>query len=587
MLLGYEIMMHFTDTLDRLVADLETQKLRPSVLSRKLNALISIQDRQWLEENSLTTKKLVWLILHDANEIPRCSACGGSVAFENGKRFCSTRCSSRSFDVQEKMKRTNIERYGTTNPSQSDEVQRKIRATNMERYGVECVLQSQQVQKKIRETNLELYGAENPFASIEIQKRIAGIMLERYDSTNAAKAEEVKEKACSTSIERYGCKSPLLNEEVRKKALKTFNERYGCDCSAHSEEIKRKTRITKRMQFRQQNALALAEKGIEILSTEEEYAALDEVKYSCVRCGTIFFSNRCNVQLVCCPKCSALLNSSEGEREVAEFIKSLGIDVVLHDRSILNGKEIDILIPSKKVAIEYNGLWWHNFDHAGKMAHYDKTMACKRNGIRLIHIFEWEWSKSRSIVKDIIKKACGCIKERIGASRCKIEFLEQKEYFSFLSENHLQGPVLSSIRIGLKWHGQLVAVAGFGRSRFKENEVELHRFCTRHGCVVVGGLSRLLMHSGCNKVVSYVDLAHFDGRGMEKCGFVLTGKSSPSWKWVKRNQVLSRFQTRKKDMPKLIKEYDSSMTVEQAMSLNGWNQIFDCGTLKMTWTRPE
>lgn len=134
MLSGDEIMMHFTDGLDAVITELEKQKLRPSVLSRKLNALMSIQDRQWLEESGLTTKKLVWLILHDANEIPRCPVCGGSISFENGKRFCSTRCSSRSSDVQERMRRTSIERYGADNPAKSAEVQEKIRATSMERW---------------------------------------------------------------------------------------------------------------------------------------------------------------------------------------------------------------------------------------------------------------------------------------------------------------------------------------------------------------------------------------------------------------------------------------------------------------------
>lgn len=221
------------------------------------------------------------------------------------------------------------------------------------------------------------------------------------------------------------------------------------------------------------------------------------------------------------------------------------------------------------------------------MAHHDKTMACRKLGIRLIHVFEWEWINSRAIIEDIIKKACGCIETRIGASRCKVKMIGQKEYSAFLQENHLQGPTPSSMRIGLKWHGELVAVAGFGRSRFKRNEVELHRFCTRRGCLVRGGLSRLLMHSGFDEVISYVDLAHFDGSGMERCGFHQAGKSSPSWKWVKRGQILSRFQTRRKDMPKLIESYDPSMSVEQAMSSCGWNQVFDCGTLKMKWTRPK
>ena len=35
-------------------------------------------------------------------------------------------------------------------------------------------------------------------------------------------------------------------------------------------------------------------------------------------------------------------------------------NIILHDRNILNGKEIDIFIPKLKIGVEYNGLYWHS-----------------------------------------------------------------------------------------------------------------------------------------------------------------------------------------------------------------------------------
>lgn len=73
-----------------------------------------------------------------------------------------------------------------------------------------------------------------------------------------------------------------------------------------------------------------------------------------------------------------------------------------NDKKVLNGKELDIYIPSKNLAIEYNGLYWHS-DKAtlekndipnketrmyAKYRHIEKTKLCKEKNIRLIHIFE-------------------------------------------------------------------------------------------------------------------------------------------------------------------------------------------------------
>ncbi|MCK9320064.1 hypothetical protein, partial [Methanoculleus sp.] len=61
-----------------------------------------------------------------------------------------------------------------------------------------------------------------------------------------------------------------------------------------------------------------------------------------------------------CPTCANEKVISSYELELQDFIKSLNIDYVFQDRKILNGKELDIFIPSKKVAIEFNGLYWHS-----------------------------------------------------------------------------------------------------------------------------------------------------------------------------------------------------------------------------------
>jgi hypothetical protein len=130
-------------------------------------------------------------------------------------------------EVKDKIRNTNLERYGFENPSSNEEVKDKIRNTNLERYGFENSLQNEEVRDKIRNTNLERYGFESPFPNEEVKEKIRNTNLERYGFENPSSNEEVKDKIRNTNLERYGFENPLSNEEVKDKIRNTNLERYG------------------------------------------------------------------------------------------------------------------------------------------------------------------------------------------------------------------------------------------------------------------------------------------------------------------------------------------------------------------------
>ena len=98
----------------------------------------------------------------------------------------------------------------------------------------------------------------------------------------------------------------------------------------------------------------------------------DKYNYSLVN----YISARNNVKILCpehgefeqgadshlrghgCPKCGLIFDKSENE--VKDFIKSLGINFIENSRNIISPLELDIYIPSHNMAIEYDGLYWHN-----------------------------------------------------------------------------------------------------------------------------------------------------------------------------------------------------------------------------------
>ena len=93
-----------------------------------------------------------------------------------------------------------------------------------------------------------------------------------------------------------------------------------------------------------------------------------------------------------CPKCGQLMSKCEDEIYGFLLIFLKSEEIIRHDRKILDGREIDIYIPSKKVGIEYNGLKWHSEEFNKDFSyHLSKTEKAYKNGVKLIQIFEDEY----------------------------------------------------------------------------------------------------------------------------------------------------------------------------------------------------
>ena len=101
--------------------------------------------------------------------------------------------------------------------------------------------------------------------------------------------------------------------------------------------------------------------------------------------------------------------------------------VITKDKEILNGKELDIYIPNKKLAIEYDGLVWHS-EKFNKQWDYHlmKTLECEKQGIRLIHIFEDEWLEHKEIVKAKLKHILGYDNDlpKVFARKCVVNEID-------------------------------------------------------------------------------------------------------------------------------------------------------------------
>lgn len=131
------------------------------------------------------------------------------------------------------------------------------------------------------------------------------------------------------------------------------------------------------------------------------YLAYDlKVEILCSKHGSFWQRPHDHLEGKGCPKCGK--SRSKAEIRLSEYIESLGFYVVNSDREILDGKEVDIYIPSASIGIEFNGLRYHSsLFRSDPYFHRNKYVNCKEKGIRLIQFYEDEWFKNRL---DVFKK---------------------------------------------------------------------------------------------------------------------------------------------------------------------------------------
>lgn len=294
-----------------------------------------------------------------------------------------------------------------------------------------------------------------------------------------------------------------------------------------------------------------------------------------------------------CPSCGN--NMSTAESAISDCIKSFGFETKEKDRTTLEGYEIDVLVPSENIGIEYDGLKWHSDEYKEDSYHLWKTDECLKKGIRLIHVFEDEWVNKQDIVKSMLASIFGKVGRRIFARKCALREVGNAVKKMFLEENHIQGDVASMVNYGLYYDDELVSMMCFGKPRLslgskesKDGEYELLRFCNKKYTTVVGGASKMFKHFiseyDPELITSYCDKRWSLGNMYTKLGLTLSHISKPNYYYVQGQNRKNRFKYRKSE---LVKEgFDADKTEREIMKERGIHRIYDCGAYVFKWVKP-
>lgn len=289
-----------------------------------------------------------------------------------------------------------------------------------------------------------------------------------------------------------------------------------------------------------------------------------------------------------CPKCSNTV--SKQEKELRTWLRQQipQEEVIYNDRETLEGKELDILFPNLKVAIEFNGVYWHSERFMAKGIHSIKYKRCQEQGIQLIQIWSDDWVRKQEVVKMSLTRKLGISQEeKISARELSINQVSIKEAIHFLDSYHLQGSSRGSQHIGL-WKGsELYAVASFRRQ--SPNRYELVRYASK--AIVRGGHSKLVAYAqklwDC-ELVTFADLEISDGSLYKKTGWEAVTDLPPDYSYLYKGRRIHKSNFRKKhfkENPNLV--FLDGLTEAELAQLNSLQRVWDSGKMKFVKSKPE
>ena len=499
---------------------------------------------------------------------------------ERGWRFCGSagRCDCARAHVSQSVSKA---KRATSEADRAATNARRA-ATNLERYGHENVGQSEAA----RAAHAATYA--DPDRVAQANERYAATMQERYGVRNGFLLPAVTETR------------PLIASRLTPEARAssaTKRRQFGQDGGYLAKAHQRLSAKFKSLGF---TWLAPIESYAGIYGQNEDgERGRATFPFRCDRCSLEFQARIYDGAGPACPACDARSPSyrSNEEDAVADFVASLGVDVLRPRRSILGTMELDIYLPEKRIAIEYGGLYWHSEIGGGKGPNYhlDKLDACEAKGIRLVTLFSDEWLFKNEIVKSRLAQIVGAAGPGLAARKTVCRSIDGSSAAAFLDRHHIQGAGTAATHCyGLFPRDEpdrLVAVMTFGHKRRSNNqqpgegEWELYRFASDGR--VTGGASKLfrafVRAVQPTLVVTFADRRWGTGRVYSELGFRFEANTKPGY-WYTHRYVTRQYRfTFAKHKLRGDADYDDAKTEIEIMRDRGYDRIFDCGNARYVW----
>lgn len=213
------------------------------------------------------------------------------------------------------------------------------------------------------------------------------------------------------------------------------------------------------------------------------------------------------------------------KQELIEFIKGLNPNFI-ENYVTPSGVTIDLYNATKKYGFRLSGFQWLPNDNPRQA-----MIKCNKDGIRVIHIYDFEWYNCKDNFKEFIKSFVNSRGKHMIRSNEVVE-IDSKSFTEFLKNNHLYVDTIKgcTVMYGIYDNGELVAVSGFNQRNAKNYNWEWRRFAIRYGWMTQTNVAQLFLdkfrenHKG--KLVDYQQCDRFNFTTDSIMGFTKTNSSS-------------------------------------------------------------
>lgn len=483
-----------------------------------------------------------------------CNSCSAKFSKEKAENTKLLLYGDKNYNNREKAINTYKNKFGGNSPFCSKIIRKKADSTKQIKYGDK----NYNNREKAEQTCIKNHGVKNPRQMDSYIEKRNQNDLKKYGVpyyTNREKAI----KTSKNNVDENGLNSYQRSVYNTKQCFKNKIgvDHYMKEHINHIEDLNKEFFINN---FILNNRFDI-----------EKCAKYFNVK----NCWAYKYKNLFNIDCIC--------KKNIKQHTVYDFIKSIyNKEILFNTRKVISPMELDIYIPEKNVAIEFNGIYWHSSANTlDYNYHQQKSKICYDKNIRLIHVYEDEWDdeNKREIIKDIIKHALNIktSENKIYARKCIVKEIDNNSYNNFCNKYHIQGTKGAQIKLGLFYNNELVQIASFGKSRFdKKYEWEWIRGCPASNNNVIGGTSKLFKYFikkyNPKSVLCYADFNKFDGRGYKECGFKFVKLTAPDKFYfdIKNEIRINR-------SPKKYKEYMKKVKDGEFLLLYG------AGNLKFEW----
>lgn len=360
--------------------------------------------------NNISNSQRIWHIKNGVLKVVLCQMCKENLAIWS-RAYTRYGCCSK--DCSQKLViDTTVKLHGEYDEKRIDELNEKRKKTSLLRYGTENYMDTIEGKTKVENTNLERYGVKKYSQLDEAKERVKSTTQERYGVDNVAQVESTITKRKETCIVKYGVDSSSKTIGFHIKIKSTNLEKYGMEYYSQSSEFKerRKKAYIKYAQRKVGDDYDILDYNIPVITIQHK------------SCGNVLKLNRwlmdlrINNKYGFCDVCRPINNNkSSGEAEIVDFVKSItDHEIILNSRKIIKPRELDIYIPELKLAIEYNGSFYHGdprfyvdedivFGKSVKdirQRDENKRIMCENLGIKLVVVWEYDWLRDQERTKN-------------------------------------------------------------------------------------------------------------------------------------------------------------------------------------------